>query len=147
MKKVYAMVALGIMICLGTGPAMAQEIVYPPVGCGHCAARIAPAEWFNCCRGGSYKFPVPPQYTYHWPGIYSQQSMTRYASPFRFPPLEQPKPRPAVLKGEAVAGLVAEPAPIRLTATGPVRTKVGTSRPPTRPEPMSSRIKRKYRLR
>ncbi|MBN2477246.1 MAG: hypothetical protein JXB62_21745 [Pirellulales bacterium] len=43
---------------------------------------------FNCNCRGSYKFPVPPQYTYHWPGIYSQQSMTEYTSPWRFPALK-----------------------------------------------------------
>ncbi len=147
MKELYSIIAIGVMVCLGTGPAIAQEIVCPPVGCGHCAARIAAVGCFNCCCGGSYKFPVPPQYTYHWPGMYSQRYMSEYASPFRFPPLEQPKPRHSTLKGDAVAELAAEPAPIRLTTTGPVRAKAGTSRPPTRPEPMSSRIKRKYGLR
>jgi hypothetical protein len=43
--------------------------------------------WFNCGCNGSYKFPVPPQYTYHWPGMYSQRLMTDYHSPWRFPPL------------------------------------------------------------
>jgi hypothetical protein len=44
-------------------------------------------EFFNCGCNGSYKFPVPPLYTYHWPGLYSQQLMTDYHSPWRFPPL------------------------------------------------------------
>jgi len=42
---------------------------------------------FNCGCRGSYKFPVPPQYTYHWPGMYSQPYMTAYSSPWRFPSL------------------------------------------------------------
>jgi len=42
---------------------------------------------YNCGCSGSYKFPVPPQYTYHWPGMYSQRLMTDYHSPWRFPPL------------------------------------------------------------
>ena len=42
---------------------------------------------FNCGCRGSYKFPVPPQYTYHWPGMYAQQCMTAYRSPWRFPSL------------------------------------------------------------
>jgi len=42
---------------------------------------------FNCGCCGSYKFPVPPQYTYHWPGMYSQPCVTAYASPWRFPSL------------------------------------------------------------
>ncbi len=45
---------------------------------------------FNCGCSGSYKYPVPPQYTYHWPGMYSQQTMTEYVSPYRFPPLKPP---------------------------------------------------------
>lgn len=43
--------------------------------------------WFNCGCNGSYKFPVPPLYTYHWPGMYSQVRMTDYHSPWRFPPI------------------------------------------------------------
>src|SRR5690606_4842756 len=44
---------------------------------------------FNCGCGGSYKFPVPPQYTYFWPGsTYSQGLMTNHHSPWRFPPLK-----------------------------------------------------------
>jgi hypothetical protein len=43
---------------------------------------------FNCGCNGSYKFPVPPLYTYHWPGMYSAQLMTDYHSPWRFPPLK-----------------------------------------------------------
>ncbi|MGA2033417.1 MAG: hypothetical protein ABSG68_14270 [Thermoguttaceae bacterium] len=42
---------------------------------------------FNCCCRGSYKYPVPPQYTYHWPGIYSQQTMTAAIDHGPFPPL------------------------------------------------------------
>jgi hypothetical protein len=53
-----------------------------------CADRVAEVGDFNCTCRGSYNYPVPPQYTYHWPGMYSQQTMTEYASPWRFPPLE-----------------------------------------------------------
>jgi hypothetical protein len=42
---------------------------------------------FNCGCNGSYKYPVPPLSTYHWPGMYSHQWMTDYHSPWRFPPL------------------------------------------------------------
>ena len=41
--------------------------------------------WFNCRCNGSYKFPVPPLSTYHWPVNCSNQSMTDYNSPWRFP--------------------------------------------------------------
>jgi hypothetical protein len=43
---------------------------------------------FNCGCNGSYKYPVPPLYTYHWPGMYSANLMTDYHSPWRFPPLK-----------------------------------------------------------
>jgi len=47
-----------------------------------------PDAGFNCGCNGSYKFPVPPLYTYHWPGMYQQVLMTDYHSPWRFPPLK-----------------------------------------------------------
>lgn len=47
-----------------------------------------PEAGFNCGCNGSYKYPVPPLYTYHWPGMYSAQLMTDYHSPWRFPPLK-----------------------------------------------------------
>jgi hypothetical protein len=44
---------------------------------------------FNCGCHGSYNHPVPPQFTYHWPGtVYKQVLMTDYHSPWRFPPLK-----------------------------------------------------------
>jgi hypothetical protein len=43
---------------------------------------------FNCGCNGSYKFPVPPLSTYHWPGMWQQNLMTDYHSPWRFPPLK-----------------------------------------------------------
>ncbi len=52
-----------------------------------CVTRMAIVGQFNCCCSGSYKFPVPPQYTYHWPGMYSAGRMTDYRSPWRFPGL------------------------------------------------------------
>ena len=41
----------------------------------------------NCACHGSYKYPVPPQYDYFWPGIYGQQPMTHNVSPWRYPDL------------------------------------------------------------
>lgn len=52
-------------------------------GCNRNANR-----WFNCNCNGSYKFPVPPLYTYHWPGLYSMKRMTDYHSPWRFPAIK-----------------------------------------------------------
>ncbi|MCG8587509.1 MAG: hypothetical protein MI757_22610 [Pirellulales bacterium] len=51
------------------------------------SAAVNRAANFNCGCNGSYKFPVPPLSTYHWPGMYSIQLMTDYHSPWRFPPL------------------------------------------------------------
>lgn len=47
-----------------------------------------PEDWVNCECEGSYRHPVPPLYTYHWPGSYAQTAMTDYHSPWRFPPLK-----------------------------------------------------------
>ena len=65
-------------------------------GCLCRSSRTSRAGYFNCQCQGSYKFPVPPQYTYHWPGMYSQQMMTEYYSPWRFPPLTLPQDVPAL---------------------------------------------------
>ena len=51
----------------------------------------------SCGCHGSYKYPVPSQYTYFWPGIYSQPTMTQYVSPWRYPDL---KPIPEYWKFE-----------------------------------------------
>jgi hypothetical protein len=60
-------------------------------GCRHrLAEKKADVGYFNCQCRGSYKFPVPPQYTYFWPGMYSQQTMTEYNDPYRFPRLKSP---------------------------------------------------------
>lgn len=59
-------------------------------GCGKngCGGGRNANRWFNCNCNGSYKFPVPPLYTYHWPGLYSMQRMTDYHSPWRFPAIK-----------------------------------------------------------
>lgn len=59
-------------------------------GCSECGssghnglkANLSATACFNCRTNGSYKFPVPRQYTYFWPGIYSQKTMTEYVAPF-----------------------------------------------------------------
>ncbi len=58
--------------------------------CRRCGQRLASTGNFNCQCQGSYKHPALPQYTYHWPGMYSQATMTEYGSPFRFPALRDP---------------------------------------------------------
>ncbi len=70
-----------------TGFAAGPDCAAPLCGRrGACYEGLDPA--FNCGCNGSYKFPVPPLYTYHWPGMYSAQWMTDYHSPWRFPPLK-----------------------------------------------------------
>jgi hypothetical protein len=78
-----------------------------PTSCPECrrpchvhGGAVAAVRGFNCTCKGSYKFPVFPQYTYFWPGMYSQPWMTQYQDPYRFPPLNLPegyaaKPSPA----------------------------------------------------
>jgi hypothetical protein len=77
-------------------------------GCGRRRNRQtegAGDPWYNCSCNGSYKFPVPPLYTYHWPGMYSQELMTNYHSPWRFPPLRPYEDEPAPDEDEPQAGL------------------------------------------
>lgn len=57
-------------------------------GCHHAKNRPEGLDRYaNCGCNGSYNYPVPPLYTYHWPGMYKHQRMTDYHSPWRFPPL------------------------------------------------------------
>jgi len=116
----------------------------------NCYARMldkwADAGNFNCSCRGSYKFPVPPQYTYHWPGMYSQQAMTQYNSPYRFPPLGQPPPEEAKPKADQEVGPPAQQGrfPIRQASqVEPARPKMPASHLPT-PESVSQKIKRHY---
>jgi len=53
-----------------------------------CKRRLMDYAQANCNCRGSYKYPVPPQYTYFWPGMYAQRTMTEYISPWRFPGLQ-----------------------------------------------------------
>jgi hypothetical protein len=71
---------LGIPFFFGT---------FPPLGCGcDCGCGLGNGPGGGSCEcHGSYKYPVPSQYTYHWAGIYSQQTMTQYVSPYRNPGL------------------------------------------------------------
>lgn len=61
-------------------------------GCHKCCRGLSCIDgtdpYFNCSCEGSYKFPVPPLYTYHWPGMFSAVRMTDYHSPWRFPPIK-----------------------------------------------------------
>lgn len=44
--------------------------------------------WASCGCNGSYKYPVPPLYTYHWRGMFAHDLMTNYHSPWRFPAIK-----------------------------------------------------------
>lgn len=96
------------------------------------------ASQFNCNCNGSYKFPVPPLYTYHWPGMFSQQLMTDYHSPWRFPairPYKDEKPFQANLERDELrqASHVSSPG-----ATTPSTRVAGE------PEPLSAKLRRYY---
>jgi hypothetical protein len=63
---------------------------------------------FNCGCNGSYNYPVPPLYTYHWPGMYKAERMTDYHSPWRFPPIRpftDEAAAPAMISEEVVGEL------------------------------------------
>ena len=117
-------------------------------GCGICCkyrAHIASFGYFNCSCRGSYKFPVPPQYTYHWPGMYSQRSVTEYTSPYRFPPLEAPKFIPKE-EAKITAKPVIQNTFTNLTAINPAKLAPLPAQLSGRPTAMSVRIKQKYGL-
>jgi hypothetical protein len=95
---------------------------------------------FNCGCVGSYKFPVPPQNTYFWPGsLYSMELMTNYHSPWRFPPL---KPYTEEVLTPAGTGSLPE------TGLRPVSNFEeigGPQLPPGQIEPMSAAMQRFFR--
>lgn len=105
-------------------------------------------RWFNCDCHGSYKFPVPPLYTYHWPGIYSLQLTTDYHSPWRFPPL---RPYSAEPDDETLApnDQARVDAP-KVMAVGWEAAPPSDRKPPREPpgagllEPVSSKMERHY---
>lgn len=109
MRRVFVVLGMMTIVALSAGLLSAQEClcqqepaVVGDCGCNDCTAapRCSHCEkykayrasfgCFNCACQGSYKYPVPPQSTYFWPGMYSQQAMTAYVSPYRFPPLNLP---------------------------------------------------------
>lgn len=86
--------------------------------CSRCRGKFAEYGYFNCSCRGSYKFPVPPQFTYHWPGMYSQQTITEHNSPWRFPALKLPQDVPS-LADEAPGVLAPAGEPGGLLPLGP----------------------------
>lgn len=111
---------------------------------GHRHRRMEGADkMFNCGCNGSYKFPVPPLYTYHWPGLYSHQLMTDYHSPWRFPPVK-PYAEETVIDGiESSAN--AEPLHIRLRSVSHEQEIGGGAELSAKAESMSDLMRRVYR--
>ncbi len=77
--------------------------------------------------------------------MYSQQCMTAYTSPYRFPPLEMPKFMPQE-KGKVTVKRVVQSTSTGLTAIGPAKLVPLPTQSSARPRPMSERIKQKYGL-
>lgn len=122
------------------------------VGCGRClcrrhAAYIASIGEANCACRGSYKFPVPLQYTYHWPGMYSMQRMTEYLSPYRYPPLEPPRSASPPREDEARRRSPVKQTAAEVDAASPPGAAEQPGAARTRPEPLSARLKARYGLR
>lgn len=90
----------------------------PVCGCPGHVHKDSVIAGFNCGCRGSYKFPVPPRFTYHWPGMYAQQTMTGYWSPYRYPSLKMPPwmHRP---DNAAAGGWVPVPQPTTQPANSP----------------------------
>jgi hypothetical protein len=116
--------------------------------CGHCMllqkhrakqeGRNSQWLWDSCNCNGSYKFPVPPLYTYHWPGLYAQQLMTDFHSPWRFPairPYEDEEPGDELLH---------PPTPVRQVSRSSSPQRPTKSRPGG-VEPVSAKMQRYYR--
>ena len=114
-------------------------------GCGlfghKCGSPIDGLDRFaNCACNGSYNYPVPPLYTYHWPGMYKQVRMTDYHSPWRFPPLkryeDEPLPTIEIPAPKAAAG------PRLLRPVSLQAVPEGKKTWSTEIEPLSSRLSR-----
>ena len=118
-------------------------------GCGllghKCGCPIDGLDRFaNCGCNGSYNYPVPPLYTYHWPGMYKQVRMTDYHSPWRFPPLkryeDEPLPTIEIPAHRSAAGpRLLRPVSLQVVPVGPAAPKKGYH---TEIEPLSSRLSR-----
>jgi hypothetical protein len=114
-------------------------------GCGlrgrKCGCDIDGLDRFaNCGCNGSYNYPVPPLYTYHWPGMYKQIRLTDYQSPWRFPPLkryeDEPLPPIEIETPKAAAG------PLLLKPVSHDAAVVAPRNYHTEIEPLSSRLSR-----
>ncbi len=122
------------------------------LGCGlfghKCGCPIDGLDRFaNCGCNGSYNYPVPPLYTYHWPGMYKQVRMTDYHSPWRFPPLkryeDEPLPTIEVPAPKAAAGpRLLRPVSLGGTSSDSSNPVAAKKTWHTEIEPLSSRLSR-----
>ncbi len=118
-------------------------------GCGlfgrKCGSGIDGLDRFaNCVCNGSYNYPVPPLYTYHWPGMYKQVRMTDYHSPWRFPPLKKYEDEPLPTIESPAPKSAAGPRLLRPVShdVAPVAPAAGQRTWHTQIEPLSSRLSR-----
>src|SRR5262249_42143054 len=95
----------------------------------HCCCGNQAQSYFNCGCNGSYKFPVPPLYTYHWPGMYSAELMTDYHSPWRFPPLKPYTDEAAPQSMGVDDSVLTRIRPVSATVAAPVREQSSFRRP------------------
>ena len=102
---------------------------------GRGSSRRNRAANFNCNCNGSYKFPVPPLYTYHWPGMYSHQLMTNYHSPWRFPGIRPYRDEKSVQ---------ATKKPNELRQASYVSSRLTSPVVIGEPEPISAKMRRYY---
>lgn len=109
--------SVGPGICAGCDVGDPGPMACRPAGCRlrkpcwlGCMGGPEDVSQFNCCCRGSYKYPVPPQSTYFWPGIYAERTMTQYVSPYRYPPL---RPLPPEGPGADTSHWGNEPIPSR----------------------------------
>ncbi|MBC7855135.1 MAG: hypothetical protein IAF94_17020 [Pirellulaceae bacterium] len=118
-------------------------------GCGRlghkCGCPIDGLDRYaNCGCNGSYNYPVPPLYTYHWPGMYKQVRMTDYHSPWRFPPLkryeDEPLPTVEIPAPRSAAGpRLLRPASLQVA---PADSAASQRSYHSEIEPLSSRLSR-----
>ena len=102
-----------------------------------CGGRRGQQAHFACGCNGSYKFPVPPLFTYHWPGMYSHELMTGYHSPWRFPPLKPYRDEPPAGLGHPATGP-------RIVPTSHVQGENVAPPPPREITPVSEIMRRMY---
>ncbi|QDU28105.1 hypothetical protein ETAA8_31980 [Anatilimnocola aggregata] len=145
-------VALVATVVLSIGSATAQDGCQTcGGGSGHCGdahgCRLhhhhrhleGMDRFFNCGCNGSYNYPVPPLYTYHWPGMYKAVRMTDYHSAWRFPAI---KPfTEEVVPAETMTS-EGTPSDIQsISAEFPVRS---SERRVGEPESLSSKLSRSF---